>query len=162
MDKTAAACTALAASTATVALCYCSSATSSSPSSATPPCTAATAPEAPAAAAATTTPAPPSTVAPQWRGVLSKPSKLRAAAGRFCPLTLGSTGNKLPELSVGTELTIVDESEDKKGSSWVCVTVSAEGPATLARGWLPKAAVRVVGVAGRSRGAPPADARRRP
>ena len=70
------------------------------------------------------------------------------AAGRFCSLALGSDGSKLPELNVGTGLTIVDESEDKKGSSWVCVTVSAEGTAALARGWLPKTAVRVVGVAG--------------
>jgi hypothetical protein len=65
-------------------------------------------------------------------------------------VTLGSDGSKLPTLSVGTGLTIVEESEDKKGSIWVRVTVSAaEGsPATQARGWLPKAAVRVVGIAG--------------
>ena len=61
---------------------------------------------------------------------------------------MASDGSKLPELSAGTGLTIVKESEDKKGSIWVCVTVFAGSPAIQASGWLPKAAVRVVGIAG--------------
>lgn len=79
----------------------------------------------------------------QWRGVLTKKSKLRVAAGRFCPLALGTDGCKLAEVRAGTKLAIVHESKDKKGSSWLCVTISES---TQAHGWVPKTSVRIVGV----------------
>ena len=135
----AAAATAVAVSVAAAAVCcYCTCSGETTPSTPTPPTRSAASPSS----------ATPPTVDPRWRGVLTKQGKLRAAAGRFCPLALGPNGAKLPELSVGTELTIVEESEDKKGSSWLRVTVSAESPGVQPRGWLPKTAVRVVGVAG--------------
>jgi hypothetical protein len=133
MDRPA---TVAVAATAAVAACYCAGVGAAQP----------------AAAPAAVTAAPPTgpPAAPRCRGVLQQKTKLRTAAGRFCPV-VSDGGKQQADLAVSTELVVCEESADKKGNKWMRVAPlsgSTWPGGGGSGGWVPAASVRLLGVDG--------------